>query len=373
MTSHSHTRFLRILDRMIATDVLKTLASVLLIIVLIVVSNKFLKILNKAIEGEVSGDTILIVLGLKIIAVGIDAFPAALFAAILMVIGRMYRDNEMTSLAVGQGGLKIIYRALMVAVIPLTVLIAVLSLQVLPWAEKHTQTMLKEAAKSAEIQGISAGRFNEYSHGDLVFYIEEITDDREMRNIFVQNRQHGEPSIIISDSARMEINQQGDKFITLTNGRRYKGEPGTATFTISEFKKYGLRIQQQQDTPIVTDIEAKKTSELWSSSNLQEIAELQKRISIPIGALILTFLAVPLSNSAPRSGVYGNLLIAFLFFLVYNNLLTVAQSWLIKGTTPTWLGFTWVYGLMIVIGFGLIIKSQGFRWFMRNLPGATNT
>lgn len=373
MTSRSTSGLFRIIDRMIATDVLKTLASVLLIIVLVVASNQFLRILNKAIEGEISGDTILIVLGLKMIALGIDVFPAALFAAILMVIGRMHRDNEITALAVGQGGLITLYQALLVAVIPLTLFIASLSLLVLPWAEQKIQVMLKEAEKSAEIQGISAGRFNEYSHGDLVFYIEKMTADKKMHNLFVQNRQHGELGIIISDSAHLEYNDNGEKFITLINGRRYKGEPGTGNYTISEFKKYGLLMRERPDAPIVTDIEAKKTSELWLSSNAAEIAELHKRISIPIGTMLLSFLAVPLSSTAPRSGVYGNLFIAFLFFLIYNNLLTVAHSWLIKGSTPLWLGFSWVYALMITIGLGLLIKSLGYRWFLSNIPGVRKT
>ena len=39
---------------------------------------------------------------------------------------------------------------------------------------------------------MAAGRFTEFSRGDLVFYVEDLLLDNRMRNVFVQNRQHGE-------------------------------------------------------------------------------------------------------------------------------------------------------------------------------------
>ncbi|MDD1643605.1 MAG: LPS export ABC transporter permease LptF, partial [Methylococcaceae bacterium] len=52
---------------MIAQDVLKTLLSVLTVIVVIIVSRQFIRILAEAIEGQVSSETLLTILGLKTI------------------------------------------------------------------------------------------------------------------------------------------------------------------------------------------------------------------------------------------------------------------------------------------------------------------
>ena len=64
------------------------------------------------------------------------------------------------------------------------------------------------------------------------------------------------------------------------------------------------------------------------------MAELQRRFSIPLGMLLLSFIAVPLAQIAPRGGVYGNMLVGFLIYFSYGNLLRVSQSWVINETIP---------------------------------------
>ncbi len=80
-------------------DLLKTLLAVLSVIVIIIVSRKFIKVLAKAIEGNIANETVLSILGLNTV-IAINAFlPAAIFMAILMMLGRMYRDNEIVAIA----------------------------------------------------------------------------------------------------------------------------------------------------------------------------------------------------------------------------------------------------------------------------------
>ena len=82
-----------VLNRMIASDLLKTMLSVWSVIVVIIVSRKFIKVLDQAIDGQISNDALLKILGLKTIVVGVSFLPAATFMAVLMVLGRMYRDQ----------------------------------------------------------------------------------------------------------------------------------------------------------------------------------------------------------------------------------------------------------------------------------------
>ncbi|MGR9037383.1 MAG: LptF/LptG family permease, partial [Gammaproteobacteria bacterium] len=84
---------------MIAKDLLKTLLSVWIVIVVIIVSKSFIRVLDKAIEGQVSNETLAWLLGLKTIVAGVAFLPASIFMAILMVLGRMYRDQEMAAFA----------------------------------------------------------------------------------------------------------------------------------------------------------------------------------------------------------------------------------------------------------------------------------
>lgn len=356
-------RFLSVIDRMIASDILKTLGIVLFVLVLIIVTRRFLRILSKAIEGEISNETIFTVLGLKVIGSVSILLPSAVFLSILMVLGRMYRDNEMTILATsGIGSFRII-RAVLVLVVPLSVLTALFSMEVLPWSIKKTQEIMAMEERSADIRGISAGKFNEYSRGDLVFYVEEFTANKKMRNVFVQNRQHGKLGIITSETGYIKQDPSGDRYIVLENGNRYEGQPGMADYSVSTFVEYGVRVDEKVSV-VTTPREATPTGILLYSPLPKDQAELQKRISIPLGTLILSLLAVPLARIAPRGGIYGNFLTALLIYIAYENLLRVSQVWIIQELVPPWIGIWWVYLLMLMVIMLLIVKALGAEWVM---------
>ncbi len=303
-------------------------------------------------------------LGLKIIGTVSVLIPSAIFLSVLMVLGRMYRDNEMTILAASGAGIFRIFRAVLVVVIPLSVLIASLSLVILPWSVQKTQEIMNIEKQTANIRGIGAGKFSEYSRGDIVFYVEELTDANKMRNVFVQNRQHGKLGIINSEGGHIKEDASGNSYIVLENGYRYQGLPGTADYSVTKFGEYGVRVDKKVTT-VITRREATSSIALWLSPLAADQAELQKRISIPLGALVLSLLAVPLARIAPRGGVYGNFLTAFLIYFSYENLVQVSQIWVVNRLVPPWIGIWWVYILMLFVILVLIVRALGFEWVVR--------
>lgn len=352
---------------MIITDLARTLSAVLSVVVVIIVSRKFIKILEKAIEGVISNETLLNILGLKMIAVAITFLPASLFMAILMVIGRMYRDQEMSAIFSAGGGAGSIYRSIFLLVLPLTLVAAGLSFYVGPWAEATTQQLMSKDEKTADIRGISAGRFSEYQHGDLVFYVESISKDKKMHQVFVQHRRPGNIAIINADAGRME-NLPGGLYMVLEHGQRVQGVLSKQNYIVEEFGEYGIRLEEK-DSSVVFDREAVATRELWNAGTKNDIAELQRRFSVPAGLVFLSLLAVPLAQTSPRTGVYGNLLAAFLIYFVYGNLVRVNHSWVVKEQIPVWLGSFWLYLLLLIVAGALLIKFYGWRFVILKIKG----
>ncbi|MEF3077241.1 LPS export ABC transporter permease LptF [Methylobacter sp. Wu1] len=350
-----------VLDKMIMRDLIKTLLAVLSVIVVIIVSRKFIKILDKAIEGQVSNETLLSILGLKIVVASIAFLPAALFMAVLMVLGRMYRDQEMSAISSAGGGAGTIYRAVFLLVFPLSVVSAGLSMYVAPWAEARTEGIMHQDEQSADIRGVAAGKFSEYSQGDLVFYVEKIGDDKKMHKVFVQHRQrNGKQAIINAESGRLEDLKDG-RYIILEQGERIQGQPGAVDYVIENFAEYAVRLDEKSSV-INVSREAIPMNVLKNSNAIRDIAELQRRYSIPLSMIFLTLLAVPLAQSAPRGGVYGNMTVAFLIYFSYGNLIRVSQSWVINETIPAWLGGVGVYWILLLVGIGLLIKLYGWQW-----------
>ena len=355
-------KWVTILDKMIAQDLLKTLTAVLTVIVVIIVSRKFIKILDQAIEGQISNETLMSILGFKTIVASVTFLPAAIFMAVLMVLGRMYRDQEMSAVSSAGGGAGTVYKAVFLMVFPLSVLAAGLSMYTAPWAESRTVQLMHQDEESADLRGISAGKFSEYSQGDLVFYVEKIGDDKKMEQVFVQNRQHGNVEIINAETGRVEELPDGH-YMILENGERIQGQPGTLNYVIEQFVEYAVRLDAKEKAANFGR-ETVAVDTLVSSDQIIDVAELQRRFSVPLGILLLSFIAVPLAQLSPRGGVYGNMLVGFLIYFSYGNLVRVSQSWVMSGTIPSWLGIWGVNFLLLLIGGVLLARLYGWQWLM---------
>lgn len=364
-----HRPMITVLDKMIAQDLLKTLSSVLTVIVVIIVSRKFIRVLDKAIEGQVSNETLLSILGLKTIIACVNFLPAAIFMAVLMVLGRMYRDQEMAAVASAGGGAGVMYRAVFLLVFPLSILAAGLSTYAAPWAEARVGQLMQQDEESADLRGIAAGKFSEYSQGDLVVYVEKITADNKMHQVFVQNRQHGNIGIINAKAGRLEELPTG-RYMILEQGERIQGQPGALNYVLEQFNEYAVRI----DTKVAAASfiqESVAIDVLLKSAAIRDIAEVQRRFFIPLGIMLLSFIAVPLAQMSPRSGVYGNMLVGFLIYFSYGNLVHISQSWVIKETIPAWLGAIGVNLLLLLIGSVLLARLYGWQWLLTTLKERT--
>jgi lipopolysaccharide export system permease protein len=355
-------KMITVLDKMIAQDLLKTFMAVLSVLVVIIVSQGFIRVLDKAIKGLISNKTMLGILGFKTIIASVVFLPAAIFMTILMVLGRMYRDQEMSAVFSAGGGPGSIYRAVFLVVFPLTVLAAGLSIYTVPWAESQIVQLTHQDAESSDLRGIGAGKFSEYSEGDLVFYVEKIGADKKMHDIFVQNRQHGNIEIINAKSGRMEELHDAT-YMILENGERVQGQPGTVNYVIETFAEYAVRIEVKESA-INFGREAVAIEVLLNSKLKIDIAELQRRFSIPAGILLLSFIAVPLAQISPRGGVYGNMLVGFLIYFSYGNFVRLSQGWVVKDAIPVWVGSFGINLVLLLIGAVLLARLFGWQWLL---------
>jgi lipopolysaccharide export system permease protein len=77
-----------------------------------------------------------------------------------------------------------------------------------------------------------------------------------------------------------------------------------------------------------------------------------------VATLIIAMLALPLSQTTPRSGRYANMAWAILLYLVYSNLLSMAYNWIIKERVPVWIGTWWVHIVALALLF-ILLKQSG--------------
>lgn len=362
-----HFRFLSVMDRMIMSDLLKTIFSVLVVLVVIIVSRNFIKILKMAVDGIISTEAIFSILGLKIILASVTFIVPATFVGVLMVLGRMYRDQEMSALASAGVGLARLYRSVFKVVLPVALLATWMSLSLSPWAADKIEQVIFEQKQSIGVRAIGEGKFSEYNSGNLIFYVEKITDDNVMHDVFVQNKRDKEVGILTAEQAEVRA-IKGGLYIVFLNGKRVLGNAGDVDYVFETFSEYGMRIEDSNEIK-VDSIEGIGTEKLFNTQNINELRELHRRLSVPLSILFLTIMAVPVAQVSPRSGVYGNLAAAFLIYFSFANFERVSGSWMVNGEVPVWLGFAGVYMFACIIIAFLLLRLYGISWVMMRIRG----
>ena len=362
-------RLWSVLDKMIGKDLLLSFLSILVVLVMIIVSQKFIRVLSQAIEGNIANDTVISLLAFKTIIVTASFFPVACFMAVLMVMGRMYRDQEIAAIASAGGGFLRLFKAIILVLIPLSICSAALSLYAAPWAEEQSRKMMHNDEQTADIRSITPGRFSEYRSGELIFYAENLdASNGKLRHVFIQNKQGARTGIANAELGHIE-NRRDGTYLVLENGERIQGIAGEKDFAIEKYQEYSVLIERNVSN-LVPSAKDMSINELLSAlDNVWLVSELQERLSNPVSVVLLGLLALPLSRISPRGGVYGNMLMAFGIYFIYSNLQKINHSWVESGKISITLGFFWINLLLLVLIALLLMRAYGIKWLKTQWRG----
>lgn len=351
---------LRVIDRYLLKEVVQNWLAVTLVLWVIVLSNRLAGFLGEAAAGELPADVIFTLLGLKSVDYLVVLLPLTLYLGVLLALGRLYKDSEMAALGACGIGPAQLYRPLLALGVLVAALVGALALFVAPRTAALGLEIRDRAEQAADISTLTAGRFHESASGKLVFYAERVSADREhLEGLFVRTVQDGVQTLLTAQRAHPARDAEtGDRFLVMEDGYRYQGFPGDPVFRTLQFARHGIRLETVEVLHPRSKPDAIPSERLFSSQDPREVAELQRRLSLPLAALSLVLLAVPLSRSTPRQGRFGKLFGAILVFIVYYNLMGTAQVWVEKGTLPPLPGMWWVHALPIVLAFVLFRRAR---------------
>lgn len=286
--------------------------------------------------------------------------PLSIFVSIIWGTGRMYRDQEMAVMRASGFNWLMLLRPLFNLLMPVAVFLLAVDLFVAPKAAGMVQQKLEEAYRTAAEWGLQAGQFHVLKGGDLVLYVESVDKDgRTLRNIFIQQRQNGREQVWSAKQGYYWLDEQtGERYLTLEDGQITEGGAEELDFRIIHFSRNDLRLPEPEHAASGISLEARPSSEIMLSAHLEEIAEIQWRVSPAIAIIVLGMLAIPLSHSAPREGRGGRVILGILTYTVYANILYMWRSWIAKGDLPPVLGLWWVH-LLVFIAALVWLKRQG--------------
>ncbi|GAB1234321.1 LPS export ABC transporter permease LptF [Ferrigenium sp. UT5] len=302
----------------------------------IVVFTQLIRFLGESVSGLLAVDGILVMLGFSAMNYLPVLLSISLFLSILLTLSRCYRDSEMVVWFSSGIGLVRWTRPVLGYAIPVTLLIAFMSLVLSPWALSKADEYKRRLDSRDDVSHATPGAFRESKQADRVFFLEDVDiNSKRVGNIFVRSVQNGKDGTMVAKEGYQETAENGDRFLVLLNGARYEGVPGQADFRISRFERYAVRIEPAELGKEQPNIKAHTTRYLLQHPTSLHTAELHWRIGLPLSALILALLAIPLSYVNPRAGRSLNLITAMVIYMFYNNMISVANSWVaLKKISP---------------------------------------
>ena len=340
--------------------------AVFLSLFLIALTTRLIRLLGQAAGGKIPSDAVVAFLGFSALNLLPVLLSLTLFITVLLAINRSWRDSEMVIWFNSGLSLAAWIRPVLIFAAPLVVLIAALSFFISPWAAQKSEQYRSRVDSRDDISRIEPGTFGESRSHGRVFFVESVAGDKAtVQNVFVSSTQHQRTGVMMSQRGFLENAPNGDRFLVLLSGRRYEGTPGEADFRVMEFDRYATRIQTKEgDEPVATQ-KSMSTLGLVESPTRSNLGELMWRIGMPVSALILAMLAIPLSFVNPRAGRSVNLLFALLIYMLYSNLISVSQARVAQGNLAFSTGWWLVHAAMLVVLLALFAQRMSLlrlRW-----------
>ncbi|OTP82892.1 LPS export ABC transporter permease LptF [Gilliamella apicola] len=311
-----------IIRRYLVKETLKTQGAILFILLLIFFSQKLIRILSSAIEGNIPRDLIMPLLVLGVTNMADLILPLSLFLGVLVTFGRLYSDSEMVAMHACGVKKNLNYQVVFFLCILTCALTTINCIWFGPWSSLKQDQLVENAKINPSLAGLLAGQFQQTPDGNSVIYISNV-DKNNLENVFIAKinpKDNQRPSIIIANKGKTGNDAQGNQIITLDDANRYEGTAQLKDFRITNFHNYmGIIKPKELDSnnDEINDVQQLGLTDLYETKTIKSEAEFYWRLTLIISVPLMAFLVIPLSISNPRQGRLAQILPALLLYLVY--------------------------------------------------------
>ena len=334
---------MRILDKYLLKEILKSSLSVFAIFMIILSSNTMLRLIEEASTGSFPTYLLFPIIFVKITQYSIYIIPISLFFGIIISLGRLYNTNEMSVISSSGISPVNIAKTLNKVILPTAILVSLFSLYITPTATEYRYKLEHRLNSEERIEEIRPGRFTSSQNGRATFFVSDI-ENNKLINIFFSTYESNGVTVENSNSASYSKDVTQRRYIILKDGIITEHlYPYESNIRVTKYQDHG--VQLGQDLPIFTNkkLEAMSSFQLINLGTLAATAELQTRLMLPIATFILGLIAIPLSYSSPRKGRYNKVFFGALIYFIYFVGMSIAKKLYMLEITPSVLGLWWIH------------------------------
>jgi len=332
-------------------ETLKSQLAILFILLLIFFCQKLVRILGAAVDGEIPTNLVLSLLGLGVPEMAQLILPLSLFLGLLMTLGKLYTESEITVMHACGLSKAVLVKAAMVLALFTGIVAAVNVMWAGPWSSRHQDEVLAEAKANPGMAALAQGQFQQATDGSSVLFIESV-DGSRFNDVFlaqIRTKGNARPSVVVADSGQLSQRKDGSQVVTLNKGTRFEGTALLRDFRITDFQNYQAIVGHQNVALDPTDTEQMDMRTLINTDTNRARAELHWRLTLVFTVFMMALMVVPLSVVNPRQGRVLSMLPAMLLYLVFFLLQTSIKSNGGKGKIDPMIWMWVVNGLYLLL------------------------
>ncbi|MEO0443327.1 MAG: LPS export ABC transporter permease LptF [Pseudomonadota bacterium] len=353
-----------IILRYLSRELLQTSLAVTLVLLIIIMSGRFVKYLAEAAAGKFDPSVLLLIMFYRLPGFLELITPLGFMVAILMAYGRLYADSEMTVLF--SCGLS--HRRLLgftyVAGFIVAAVVGACSLWLTPLGLQKAEQIIEQQKNRNELELLKPGRFQPSADGKLISYIEAQGERATLNGVFIASMGVAAADDLITvraDTAEpINSDEFKQRYLLLKDGVRYQGRPGDTDYRITHFEGFAQYIPAPQSVSLTSNkADFIATTELFKQPSLDAQLALQWRLSMPVLVLVITLLGVTMSYTSPRRGRYVMLFPSILLYLMYLVSLNAVRG-AIEDQSITSLATIWlVHLLFLLLSLAVFLTRTG--------------
>ena len=369
-------------DSTVRRELARGFGATLVVVLTIVLTMFLIRTVGQAASGAIAPQDVVLLLGYVALGHLPTMMALSLFVAIVVTLGRMYRDSEMAIWFASGIGLSRFVRPVLLISWPVLAVIAALLLLVWPWGNRASLEMRERYQQRSDLSRVTPGVFQTSSDGRRVFFIERDSGGSNgngngngnveasagsARNVFILSNDERGESVTSAKSGRLETKADG-RYLVLERGQRNDVNVVNGERTLSSFESYSvLASERSARSADSRPPRAERTIDLVRKPTPRNQAELTWRFGLLLGAGNLLLLGIGMAATNPRRASNWNLLFALLAFVVYFNLINLSTAWVAGGKVDMGLALALIHGGAFALAVGLIWwRDNGTNWSLRS-------
>lgn len=294
---------------------------------LLLLLGRFFQVLEPVLRAGVGTGEIITLMFLSLPPLWVYVIPMACLLGVVLGFLRLSRDCEIVALFASGIGPSVMLRSVFGFALAVAMACLVLSVFILPYTKSVAKGYLRHLTGAVLARGLPERTFITPVK-DFTLYVHKTGEDgRRLEGVYLRDARRDDTTVTgMAETGRFLFDPASAQMgVRLENGTMNRFDHDLTRSDTISFRSYSLRFDAGGGKRAKRRGEM-GTGELVSKSldpslpakerNLLK-GELHKRLSMPVGTLILGLVAAPLGIFYGRAGLSGGVFIGLFAFLVY--------------------------------------------------------